>query len=145
MIDNNNIQKLFQKIASVLAIIVGLFHLLNVSGIVVVSSMPLRVIHLMFMLSIAVLIKIKNAKTKISSYLIRFTGAILSFAIGIYILNRWENIIASGGVTTSVDTYFGIAMVLLLLITTWKSVGGVLAFIVGLFLIYPFVGPYMPG
>ena len=65
--------------------------------------------------------------------------------MGIYILTRWQAIIESGGVTTSIDTYFGIAIVALILVITWKSIGKVLSAIVTLFLLYPFVGPYMPG
>jgi len=99
----------------------------------------------MFMLSIALLIKIKKANPTKSDYLLRALGIILSFAIGIYILYRWKDIIASGGVTTSLDTYFGIAMVCLILITTWKSIGSVLAVVASIFLLYPFVGPQMPG
>ncbi|NLZ90493.1 MAG: TRAP transporter fused permease subunit [Clostridiales bacterium] len=128
-----------------MAVIVGSFHLLYVSGVLVVSSMPLRVIHLMFMASIAILIRLKTKRNTHLSLALRGAGVLLSCAVGIYILTRWQAIIESGGVTTSIDTYFGIAMVALILVITWKSIGKVLSAIVTLFLLYPFVGPYMPG
>ncbi|NLX86862.1 MAG: TRAP transporter fused permease subunit [Clostridiales bacterium] len=128
-----------------MAVIVGSFHLLYVSGVLVVSSMPLRVIHLMFMTSIAILVRLKTKHNTPLTLTLRGIGVLLSCAVGIYILTRWQAIIESGGVTTSIDTYFGIAIVALILVITWKSIGKVLSAIVTLFLLYPFVGPYMPG
>lgn len=139
------VQNIYKKLASIMAVIVGSFHLLNVSGILVVSSMPLRVIHLLFMISIAILVRLKTARNTLLSQTLRGIGVLLSFGVGIYILTRWQAIIESGGVTTSIDTYFGIIAVSLILITTWKSIGKVLSAIVALFLLYPFIGPYMPS
>jgi TRAP transporter 4TM/12TM fusion protein len=139
------VQNFYKTLASIMAVIVGSFHLLYVSGVLVVSSMPLRVIHLMFMASIAILIRLKTKRNTHLSLALRGAGVLLSCAVGIYILTRWQAIIESGGVTTSIDTYFGIAMVALILVITWKSIGKVLSAIVTLFLLYPFVGPYMPG
>ena len=54
------VQNYYKTLASIMAVIVGSFHLLYVSGVLVVSSMPLRVIHLMFMTSIAILVRLKT-------------------------------------------------------------------------------------
>lgn len=137
--------KFYKTLAGIMAVIVGSFHLLYVSGVLVVSSMPLRVIHLMFMTSIAILVRLKTKHNTPLTLTLRGIGVLLSCAVGIYILTRWQAIIESGGVTTSIDTYFGIATVALILVITWKSIGKVLSAIVALFLLYPFVGPYMPG
>ena len=139
------IQNFYRRLASIMAIIVGSFHLLNVSGVLVVSSMPLRVIHLMFMISIAILVRLKTKHNTLLLQVLKGIGVLLSIGVGVYILTRWKAIIESGGVTTSTDTYFGIIIVALILITTWKSIGKVLSAIVTLFLLYPFIGPYMPG
>lgn len=139
------VQNFYKTLASIMAVIVGSFHLLYVSGVLVVSSMPLRVIHLMFMASIAILVRLKTKHNTPLTLTLRGIGVLLSCAVGIYILTRWQAIIESGGVTTSIDTYFGIAIVALILVITWKSIGKVLSAIVTLFLLYPFVGPYMPG
>ncbi|HOC08378.1 MAG TPA: TRAP transporter fused permease subunit [Bacillota bacterium] len=139
------VQNYYKTLASIMAVIVGSFHLLYVSGVLVVSSMPLRVIHLMFMTSIAILVRLKTKHNTPLTLTLRGIGVLLSCAVGIYILTRWQAIIESGGVTTSIDTYFGIAIVALILVITWKSIGKVLSAIVTLFLLYPFVGPYMPG
>ena len=141
----DKIQNFYKKLASLMAIVIGSFHLLNVSGVLVVSSMPLRVIHLLFMISIAILVRVKTKSNTQLSLLLRGIGVLMSISVGIYILTRWQSIIESGGVTTSIDNYIGIIMVLIILITTWKSIGKVLAGIVALFLLYPFIGPYMPG
>ena len=141
----DKIQNFYKKLASLMAIVIGSFHLLNVSGVLVVSSMPLRVIHLLFMISIAILVRVKTKNNTQLSLLLRGIGVLMSIGVGIYILTRWQAIVESGGVTTSIDTYIGIIMVSIIIITTWKSIGKVLAGIVALFLLYPFIGPYMPG
>lgn len=140
------IQDFYKRLASIIAIILGIFHLLNISGFLVVSSMPLRVIHLSSMLSIAILIRLKKIKrnTKLS-LILRGLGVFLSILVGVYILSRWQAIVESGGVTTINDAYFGLIMVAIILITTWCSIGEVLTIVVSLFFLYPFIGPYMPG
>ena len=101
----DKIQNFYKILASLMAIFIGTFHLLNVSGILVVSSMPLRVIHLMVMISIAFLTRLKIKSKGILTQLLKGIGVLLSFSVGIYILSRWKAIIESGGVTNNIDTY----------------------------------------
>ena len=51
--------KFYKTLAGIMAVIVGSFHLLYVSGVLVVSVCR-RVIHLMFMTSIAILVRLKT-------------------------------------------------------------------------------------
>lgn len=143
---SDRIDSWFKYLAAALAIITGVFHLINVGGIVVVSDMTLRAVHVMAMLAIMFL-NIPANKTPFSKniYPFRLLGTAASLTTGVYILLRWKAIIESGGMTNSIDTYMGILMVSLLLFCTWVSIGKVLTIVISLFLLYPFVGPYLVG
>ena len=137
---------LIKRFTAVLAIVTGFFHLINVGGIVVVSDMTLRAVHVMAMLAIMFL-NIPERKIPFSRniFLFRVLGFAASLTAGIYILIRWRAIIESGGVTNSLDTYMGMLMVALLLLCSWISIGKVLTIVISIFLLYPFVGPYLGG
>ncbi|MEM7462372.1 MAG: hypothetical protein AAF362_06785, partial [Pseudomonadota bacterium] len=49
---NNFLDKLFQNSINVIAFVIGSFHLLNVSGILVLSTRDIRIFHLMMMLAL---------------------------------------------------------------------------------------------
>ncbi|MBC7332116.1 MAG: TRAP transporter fused permease subunit [Synergistetes bacterium] len=123
----------------------SIVHILNVSGIISLSAMSLRAFHLMMMLflcfSASLLKETTNNKLK-------FVGnvalLVLSLLSGIYILIRWEDIALSGGVTVESDIWLGVLTVFLVLEATRRAAGTALALISALFLIYPFVAPYLP-
>ena len=137
---------LFKKIAFIFSFLAGLFHLLNVSGFLVLSTQIIRIVHLMIMLSVVFLTKGLDLKKKsFINYILPLVAVILSFYTGIYMLNRWKDIALSGGVTNTTDAVIGIVMLIITIEATRRAVGNVLSIIVVIFLAYPFVGQYLPG
>lgn len=135
-----------KMIVKIVAIAVSLFHLLNVSGIITLSTMPIRIIHLLAMLVIAFLTKsTKKEKFKTIDLGIRLFFLALSVYCGAHLLFRWEAIANSGGVTSSVDVLIGAIFMIVILEATRRSVGNVLAIICTVFLVYPFIGQYLGG
>lgn len=132
-------------IAAVLGFSIGLFHLLNVAGILTLSAMNLRVIHLMVMLVIVFLLFPRNKALTATEMVAKLVGVVLSVWVSLYAIIRWQDIIESGGLTNEMDTVMGIIMVLLVLEATRRSIGIVLSIVAVVFLIYPFVGSYLPG
>jgi TRAP transporter 4TM/12TM fusion protein len=139
------ISRLIGAVAAVLGFSIGLFHLLNVAGILTLSAMNLRVIHLMVMLVIVFLLFPKKKALTAADLLGKAVGVVLSIWTSVYVIVRWVEIIESGGVTEPTDTVMGILMVLLVLEATRRSLGIVLSLVAVVFLIYPFVGSYLPG
>ncbi|MCY1152938.1 MAG: TRAP transporter fused permease subunit [Sphaerochaetaceae bacterium] len=135
-----------KMIVKIVAITVSLFHLLNVSGIITLSTMPIRIVHLLAMLVIAFLTKsTKKEKFKTIDLAIRLFFLALSVYCGAHLLFRWEAIANSGGVTSSYDVIIGAIFMIVILEATRRSVGNVLAIICTIFLVYPFIGQYIGG
>jgi len=139
--------KIVKEIVFVLTLSTGLFHLFNISGILVLSTQIIRIIHLMIMISIVFLNTSKEAKKEKSwiSNIFGIVAPITSVALSIYLLSRWKEIALSGGVTTVTDSIVGVIMVILIIEATRRSVGSMLSIVVVIFLVYPFVGSYLPG
>jgi TRAP transporter 4TM/12TM fusion protein len=137
---------------AVIACAIGIFHLLNVGGILLLSTMELRIIHLMSMMLILFLgqpfIRKDQNSLMQPGFEIALAGmlpALLALVVSLYFLSRWEAIALSGGDTNQLDLILGVALLALVLEATRRSIGWVLALITLLFLIYPFVSPYLPG
>lgn len=145
MLTVNKFNAHLEKIAAVLAALTGVFHILNVSGVLALSALTLRVLHLMAMMSIMFLLFPKKKAPSVMDLIIKITGAVISMATGLYLLYRWQDIIESGGVTNSTDIIVGIIFIVVLLFATRISVGNVLMVIALLFLLYPFLGQYLPS
>jgi len=130
-----------------LAGITGTFHLLNVSGLIVLSTMIVRSVHLMLLMAICFLTTpfTKKSAESTADEILRWLGAALVVAASVYMLSRWEAIATSGGLTRPMDTIVGVMMVLLTIEATRRRVGKVLAILTLLFLLYPFVSPYLFG
>lgn len=135
-----------KKIIFVAAILTSLIHLVNVSGIVSFSAMTIRTFHLMMMLFICFWSFLERSQqwSKLNRF-IRSLEAVLALISGVYILVRWESITSSGGVTTKLDILVGILAIFLVLEATRRATGFALAIISGLFLVYPFIAPYLPS
>lgn len=144
MISKIGLNSFLHKIAAVIATLTGIFHVLNVSGVLTMSAMTLRAVHLMSLMIIMFLIFPKKKIPTTFDYTIKIAGALLSLMTGVYTLYRWEGIIESGGVTNSADIVMGIILVIVLLVATKIAVGKVLTAIALLFMLYPFLGQYLP-
>ncbi len=132
------------NVTASLAFCLALFHLLNVSGILFVSTMVVRVFHLMIVLSL-VFLRSGDGATRHGASLLNQGFFIVTLVTGGYLLYRWETIALSGGITNELDVAIGALVVGLVLEATRRNVGKALALITSAFLLYPFISPYLPG
>lgn len=141
------LKKMLGSVAVVLAVLIGAFHILNVSGLIVLSTMIVRIIHIAFMMTIGFLTfpATKKKAGSLSDNILKIVMALLTIAGSLYMLLRWEDIANSGGLTSTLDAVVGFMMIFIVLEATRRSVGLALAIISAVFLLYPFVGPYLPG
>jgi TRAP transporter 4TM/12TM fusion protein len=130
----------FVSVVAACALIVGIFHLLIVGGILVLSTMEIRIVHLALMM--VILFIGHDAK---SPWITGLIPALIAVVIAVYFLGRWKDIALSGGDTNATDLYAGVALLLLVLEAARRSIGMVLATITAAFLVYPFVSPFLPG
>jgi len=130
-----------------IAFILGAFHLLNVSGLFVLSTLDVRIFHLMLMLVLLFLIKPTHKSLDGNSFdkVIGLALAAASFASGIYLMSRWQDIALSGGDTVPMDAWVGIVILVLVLEGARRGVGTMLACICLIFFLYPFFSEYLPG
>jgi len=133
--------------ATALAFLIGAFHLANVSGLFVLSTQDVRIYHLMMMLALLYLCKPISPSLKGKTFDRSLSIALCLAALisGIYTLSRWQDIAMSGGETNSLDIWTGVLLIALVLEAARRAVGNTLAIICGLFFIYPFISPYLPG
>ncbi len=133
------------------AIGLGVFHLLNVGGVLVMSTMQIRIVHLaaVLLLLFATTPAFGRERTdRPFSWLdtvSRIGLAAAGLGASLYVMSRWQAIAFSGGMTTSTDAWVGLLIVLLVLEGARRRVGLALALITAAFFIYPFVSPHLPG
>jgi len=128
----------------------GAFHLANVAGLLVVSTMIVRAVHLTIVL---VLIYLTYASSTDADRGVRARTAstvdlilgMTALVTGVYLLARWNAIALSGGLTTTLDLIVGSLIILLVLEAARRAVGLFLSIITLSFLLYPFVSPYLGG
>ncbi len=149
---NQSTPVFFTKVVAICAIAIGLFHLLNVAGILLLSTMEIRIVHLAVMMVILFLSQPyltqnqqDRSSGKAGALISGMLPALFAIAIAVYFLNRWKAIALSGGDTNALDLYVGVALLVMVLEATRRSIGNVLAAITLVFLVYPFVSPYLPG
>jgi TRAP transporter 4TM/12TM fusion protein len=124
----------FTAFIGAIALLVGIFHLLIVAGVLLLSTMEIRIIHLALMM---VILFVGQPRGVIP--------AVLAVVVSVYSLTRWQAIALSGGDTNSLDLYAGVILLLLVLEAARRGIGLVLAAITSVFLVYPFISPFLPG
>ncbi|MEM8701226.1 MAG: TRAP transporter fused permease subunit, partial [Pseudomonadota bacterium] len=129
------------------ALCLGLFHLAVVSGVIAISTMPLRLIHVAMAFSLLFALRPVSTRLAGTRTDLVFSLFLIAAAIGAsaWLLSRWKAIAFSGGLTTDGDYYAGIVILVLVFEAARRGVGLVLALITLVFFCYPFVSPYLPG
>ena len=107
--------------------------------------MVIRVFHLMIVLSLVFLRSGNSPGETRRDNLLNVLFLVVALVTGGYLLLRWEAIALSGGITNGLDIVMGAFVVALVLEATRRTVGKTLSLIAFVFLIYPFVSPYLPG
>lgn len=125
----------------------GFYHLLVVSGVLSISTMPMRVTHVMLALSLLFVIKPVTeglAGTRWNA-LISLVFVIATVAASFWMLSRWKAIAFSGGITTTGDYMAGLVLLIVVFEAARRGIGTILAGITLVFFLYPFLAPYLPG
>ena len=125
----------------------GLYHLSIISGLVSVSTMPMRLTHVMLAFSILFVLKPASDKLQDSRANLAITIILIAavVAASAWMLTRWKSIAFSGGLTEPSDFYAGIVLVAIVFEAARRGVGLILAIITLVFFLYPFVSPWLPG
>ena len=144
---HDKVNMILDKLVSLIAFTIGFFHLLNVSGLFVLSTPDVRMFHLMMMLAILFMTK-PTLKRLQGNFYDRISSLILvAMALGssVYMLSRWKDIAMSGGETEALDAWVGLLILALVLEGARRGVGMALALICLVFFTYPFYSAYLPG
>ena len=127
---------------TVVAVIMSLVHLYAAVGIIMTQI--LRGIHVMFALFLIFLVypSLKRLRHRILWY--DYVLAILGVAVIVYIFLDFEEFIYRSVTPTSWDMFFGALLIALVLEANRRTTSWILPFIVGMFLVYAYVGPWLP-
>jgi len=162
------IQKNLDRLVSFIAIGLSLWHLSIVAGVGSYSTMDIRSIHLTVMLVLVFLVTKKSLVPSTSTddevaatgdaaalstassrektdLALRVLLALFSLGAGVYTYLRWKPIAFSGGVTSDLDAWVGVVLIILVLLAVMRRIGLLLSLIAIVFLIYPLVAPYLPS
>lgn len=127
---------------TVVAVIMSLIHLYAAIGIIM--TQVLRGIHVMFVLFLTFLVfpSLKRFRNRILWY--DYLLAILGIVVIIYTFLDFEEFIYRSVTPTFWDMFFGVILIGLVLEATRRTTNWILPVIVGSFLIYALVGPWLP-
>ncbi|WP_282046215.1 TRAP transporter permease [Roseibium album] len=131
----------------VAAFCLGLFHLAAVSGVISISTMPLRLVHVAMAFSLLFALKPASKRLAGTKTDLALTGVLILAILGasLWLISRWKSIAFSGGLTTDGDYYAGLVILILVFEAARRGIGLILAIITLVFFCYPFVSPYLPG
>ncbi len=133
------------KIVSAVAIIFAIFQLYTaIFGIL--PAQIQRSIHLAFIFALVYLLYPASKKSDRKKFgLIDVLLAIIGFSVAMYISLNFEALLLRAGDQNAMDIAIGIVAIILVLEGARRVVGLPIAIIATVFLVYAFVGPYMPG
>ena len=125
----------------------GAYHLMVVSGVIAISTMPMRVTHVMLALSLLFVIKPASERLAGTALNSLVSAALVMATIGasLWLLTRWKAIAFSGGITTDGDYIAGLVLLAVVFEAARRGIGLILAGITLVFFLYPFAAPYLPG
>ncbi len=125
----------------------GAYHLSIVSGFLSISTMPMRLTHVMLAFSLLFVIRpaMKSQPKARWNDILTVALVIATVAASLWLLTRWKSIAFSGGLTEPGDFYAGAVLVLLVFEAARRGVGLILAVITLIFFSYPFVSSWLPG
>jgi TRAP transporter 4TM/12TM fusion protein len=127
---------------TVVAVAMSLVHLYAAVG--VVMTQILRGIHIMFVLFLTFLVfpSLKRFRHRVLWY--DYILSLLGVATIVYIFVDFEEFIYRSVTPTDLDLFFGGLLILLVLEATRRTTSWILPTVVGCFLAYAFIGPWLP-
>jgi TRAP transporter 4TM/12TM fusion protein len=124
------------------AVAMSLVHLYAAIGIIM--TQVLRGIHVMFVLFLTFLVfpSLKRFRNRIFWY--DYLLSVLGVATIVYIFLDFEEFIYRAVTPTSWDLIFGGLLIVLILEATRRTTSWILPVVVGSFLVYAYIGPWLP-
>jgi TRAP transporter 4TM/12TM fusion protein len=131
-----------QLFVTTMAVAMSLFHLYAAVG--VVMTQILRGIHVMLVLFLSFLVfpARRGSRTRVPWHDFLLAG--LSIATILYMLIDFEDFIYRSVIPTRWDVFFGVILILLIMEAPRRSLGWIMPVVVILFMVYAFIGPFLP-
>jgi TRAP transporter 4TM/12TM fusion protein len=128
---------------TVVAVVMSLVHLYAAVG--VIMTQVLRGIHVMFALFLTFLVfpSLKRFRNRVLWY--DYLLSILAIACIVYVFVDFEEFIYRSVTPTFWDLFFGTTLIFLVLEATRRTTSWILPTVVGSFLVYAFIGPWLPS
>ena len=132
---------------AVTAFCLGVFHLAVVSGILQMSTLPMRIIHVALAFSLLFAIKPMSERMKGTALDLAVKILLIVAILGAswWMLTRWKAIAFSGGMTQPGDFWAGLVILIVTFEAARRGIGLILAVIALVFFSYAFVSPLLPG
>ncbi len=126
-----------------LLVTMSLFHLY--AAVDIVTAQVLRPVHVGFMLVLVFLLfpLAKRFRNRLMWWDI--VGALLGVATIAYLLAGGDAFWDRNTIPSPSDAFFGVVFLLLVLEACRRTSGWIMLFVISLFLLYAFVGPWLPG
>ncbi|MBE0466241.1 MAG: TRAP transporter permease [Candidatus Desulforudis sp.] len=144
-VSRRSVTGFFALLLLAVCLAMSLFHLYT-AGFGVLEAMKQRSVHLSFALVLAFLafpFSRQYRQKTIPVY--DLILALLALTCTKYVFVNYQDLMYRGGKPTTTDLVAGAVCILLVLEATRRVVGKPLVILAGLFLIYGYYGPYMPG
>ena len=127
---------------TVVAVAMSLVHLYAAIGIIM--TQVLRGLHVMFVLFLIFLVfpSLKKFRNRILWY--DYILSVLGVAVIVYTFLDFEEFIYRSVTPTSWDMFFGVLLIALVLEATRRTTNWILPVVVGSFIVYAMVGPWLP-
>lgn len=133
------------KIVSVIAVLFACFQLYTAMFGILPAQIQ-RSIHLAFIFALVYLLYPASSKADRKKFgWLDVVLAILGFSVAMYISLNFEALLLRAGDQNALDIAIGIVAIIFVLEGARRVVGLPIAIIATVFLVYAFVGPYMPG
>lgn len=140
---SDNKKAIIKKIIAFISVALSLFEIYTAATIPM-TAMEQRSVHLGLVFALMFLYDALDAKNKYMR-IVDYAMAILSIAANAYIFFNWDKMGMRSTALTTCDIVVSILLVVLVLVTTYKSIGIWMPIISGLFILYAMFGPHMPG
>lgn len=143
---HRNLAGIWKWIAQGTAIVFTLFHLYT-GGFGILPDMQQRAIHVLFGFTLTLLLfspfKPAKPETRVSIWDVLLIFLTIACCVNTYLKFEWFHL--NIGESTTLDLFLGVAIVILALEAGRRVVGWVFPILTTVFLLYAFLGPYIPG
>ena len=138
-----NQKKTVKLLITILSVAMCVFHLYT-AGTFPLSAMEQRSLHFAFALALIFLWASLDEKKPWLRFL-DYALALIGVIVNLYMYFNWLELSMRSTALLPMDYVMGITAIIIVLIAAWRKVSKWLPIIAIVFIIYAFVGPYIPG